>query len=209
MNFLVYIHWFISIRIYQMRNHSISVDQARYATSIVAKYLDTATVKTSTKFYKTTFPSNTIFIRSYASTSDEKIEKLTREFNIHFRACIGSFIYLLSTREDLIFAVHKLAQFLSKPGKVHFEGMVHLLRYIRYNKTLELKYCSNIDDAPLSNMLKQASNKTKNQFMAFCDSSLKDFPNTGRSAGAYIIFYQGGPTDHGTHVSGPVSQSSA
>ena len=48
--FLEYAHWFISIRIYHMRDHSIFVDQARYATSIVAKYLDTATVKTSTKF---------------------------------------------------------------------------------------------------------------------------------------------------------------
>ena len=27
--------------------------------------------------------------------------------------------------------------------------------------------------------------------------------------GAYIIFYQGGPIDHGTHVPGPVAQSSA
>ena len=26
---------------------------------------------------------------------------------------------------------------------------------------------------------------------------------------AYIIFYQGGPIDHGTHVPGPVAQSSA
>ena len=36
-NFLVYAHWFVSIRISQMKDHSISVDQARYATSIVAK----------------------------------------------------------------------------------------------------------------------------------------------------------------------------
>ena len=39
-----YAHLFTSIRISQMKGHSISVDQARYATSIVAKYLDTATV---------------------------------------------------------------------------------------------------------------------------------------------------------------------
>ena len=51
MNFLGYAHWFMSIRISQLRDHSISVDQARYATSIVAKYLDTATVEVSTKFY--------------------------------------------------------------------------------------------------------------------------------------------------------------
>ena len=55
-NFLGYAHWFMSIRISQFKDNSISVDQARYATSIVAKYLDTATVKVSKKFYKTTFP---------------------------------------------------------------------------------------------------------------------------------------------------------
>ena len=36
-NFLVYSHWFMSIIIFQMKDHSISVDQARYTTSIVAK----------------------------------------------------------------------------------------------------------------------------------------------------------------------------
>ena len=45
--------------------------------------------------------------------------------------------------------------------------------------------------------------------MAFSDSSWQDFPDTGRSTGAYMIFYQGGPIDHGTHVPGPVAQSSA
>ena len=34
-------------------------------------------------------------------------------------------------------------------------------------------------------------------------------PDTGRSTGAYIIYYQSGPIDHSTHVPGPVSQSSA
>ena len=48
-NFLGYAHWFMSIRMSQMKDHSISVDQARYATYIVTKYLDTATVKASTK----------------------------------------------------------------------------------------------------------------------------------------------------------------
>ena len=77
-NFLGYTHWFMSIRIYQMKDHSISVDQARYATYIVAKYLDTAKVKVSNKFYKTTFPADTIFTKEYVSTSDEQVETLTR-----------------------------------------------------------------------------------------------------------------------------------
>ena len=36
-NFLGYAHWFRSIRISQMKDHSIFVDQARYTTSIFAK----------------------------------------------------------------------------------------------------------------------------------------------------------------------------
>ena len=45
--------------------------------------------------------------------------------------------------------------------------------------------------------------------MNFSDYSWQDCPDTGRSTGAYIIFYQGGPIEHGTHVTGPVAQSSA
>ena len=110
----------MSMRISQLKDHSISVDQARYATSIVVKYLNTAIVKASTKFYKTTFPADMIFTKEDVSTSDEQVENLTREFNINYRDCIGSLIYLLSTRVDLIFAVHKLAKFLEIPGKVQF-----------------------------------------------------------------------------------------
>ena len=51
--------------------------------------------------------------------------------------------------------------------------------------------------------------KTENNLMFFSDSSWQDCPETGRSTGAYIIFYQFGPIDHGTHVPGLVAQSSA
>ena len=79
----------MSIRIYQLNDHSIYVDQARYATSIVVKYLDTATVEVSNKFYKTTLPSDMIFTKEDVSTSDEQVESLTREYNIHYRVHIG------------------------------------------------------------------------------------------------------------------------
>ena len=77
-NFLGYTHWFMSIIISQMKVHSISVDQARCATSVVAKYLYIATVKEITNFYNTTLPYYIIFANEDASTSDEQVEKLTR-----------------------------------------------------------------------------------------------------------------------------------
>ena len=134
---------------------------------------------------------------------------MTREYNIHYRSFIGSFIYLLSTRVELSFSVHKLAKFSANPGKEHFEGLINLSRYIRDNKTLGLKYYEDLNDAPVTDLLRQPSIKTKNHLMDFSDSNWQDFPDTGISAVAYIIFYQGGIIVHGTHVPGPVSKSSA
>ena len=83
------------------------------------------------------------------------------------------------------------------------------MRYIRDNKTLGLKYYTDMNYSPVSDLLIQASIKNYNQLMDFSDSSWKDCPDTGRSIGAYIIFYQGGPIGHGTHVPVEVSKSSA
>ena len=65
------------------------------------------------------------------------------------------------------------------------------------------------NDAPVTDLLRQASIKTKNHMMAFSDSSWKYCLDTGRSIVAYIIFYQGGSIYHGTHVPGTVAKSSA
>ena len=57
-------------------------------------------------------------------------------------------------------------------------------------------------DATLSDLLIKVNIKTDNQLMVVYYYSWQDCP-------AYIVFYQGGTTDHGTHVTGPVTQSSA
>ena len=113
MNFLGFAHWFTSIGISQLKDHPISMDQDRYATSIVAKYLDTATVKVSNKFYKTTLPSDMIFIKEDVSTSDEQVESLTREYNIHYRACIGSLIYIFVYKSRLKFCSTQVGKVFS------------------------------------------------------------------------------------------------
>ena len=101
--------------------------------------------------------------------------------------------------------MHKVAKFSTNPDKVHSEGLINILSYIRENNTLGLKYYADMNDAPVSELLRQASIKNENHLMDFSDSSWQDFPDTGRSTVSYIIFYQGGKIDHGTHVPGPVS----
>ena len=63
-------------------------------------------------------------------------------------------------------------------------------------------------DAPLFDLLRKTNIKTKNQLMVFSDYSWQDCPQTGRSTGSYIVFYQGWPIDHVTHFPGPVAQCS-
>ena len=77
---------------------------------------------------------------------------------------------------------------------------------MRENKTSGLKYYVDMNGALVSELLRQDSIKTENQLMDFSGSSWKDCTDTGIIIGAYIIFYQGGKIDHGTHVLGPVYQ---
>ena len=139
----------------------------------MAKYLDTSTVKKNKKFYKTTFPYDMILTKDYVSTSDEKVEKLSRSFKIHYKACIRSLMYLFSTREDLRFSVLNIETFSSNPGKVHFERLSYLLRYIRENKTWGLNYYDEMKDAPLSDLLRQDSINTENRLIVFSYSIWK------------------------------------
>ena len=70
-------------------------------------------------------------------------------------------------------------------------------------------YYADMKSAPLSDLLIQAIINAENQLMDFSDSSQQDCPETFRSRGAYIVFYQGGQFDHGTNVPEPVAQSSS
>ena len=77
---------------------------------------------------------------------------------------------------DLSFAVHKLEKFSGSPDEVHFEGLIHLLRYIRGNKNLGLKYYADLNYSTVTALLRQASIRTKKHLMNFSDSSWQDCP---------------------------------
>ena len=70
LNLLGYAHWFTSIGISQCNEHSISVDQARYYSSVVEKYIVTDTIKENSNYHKTTLTHDMIFTKEDASTSD-------------------------------------------------------------------------------------------------------------------------------------------
>ena len=95
------------------------------------------------------------------------------------------------------FSSAQVSNFSSNPSKLHFEGLVHLLRYIRDNRTLVLKYYADVNDAPVSDPLRKDSIKPDNQLMDLSYSSCQYCPDTVRSTGTYITFYEGGSMEHG------------
>ena len=51
------------------------------------------------------------FTKEYSSTSDGKVEVLYIYYKIHYSACVGSLIYILSTIIYLCFSVYKVEFF--------------------------------------------------------------------------------------------------
>ena len=91
-------------------------------------------------------------------------------------------------KSGLGFFSTQVRNFSENSVKVHFELFIHLLRYIRDKNTLGLKYYADMNDAPVPDLLREASIKTENHFVDFSDCSWQDCPDTGRIIGAYIIF---------------------
>ena len=71
-----------------------------------------------------------------------------------------------------------------------------------------LKYYAVMKNAPSSDILRHANIKNENKLVALSDSRWEYYPKTGRSTGAYMIFYQCVKVYYGTHVPVSVSQSS-
>jgi hypothetical protein len=126
-------HWYLATRITQLASYDIILDQTRYCSSIIKKYLDSVGCKNVSRKHTIPLPCDFVPTSEDCSETEEKAAILMDEYKLDYASCIGSLIYLSQTQSDIIFAVNKLARYMSKPGKVHFKALVHLLRYLRDN----------------------------------------------------------------------------
>src|ERR1700678_2230730 len=61
--------------------------------------------------------------------------------NVPYREAIGALNWVaVGTRPDIAFVVGQLAQFMESPGKVHWEAVKRVLRYLKGTKDLKLTY---------------------------------------------------------------------
>jgi len=202
-------HWYLGSCINQLKNFDIEIDQSHYCNAIVKKYLDTTGCARNIRHHDTPLPSGFIPTSDDCSGTEAECVEISTAFNIDFASCIGSLIYLSMTRTDIIFAVNKLAKYTRKPGKVHFEALIHLLRYLRDNSLYGIWFYSVIEESPIYQMLTAQSIAEKHFLFGFMDSSWNDDQDSGRSTGCFVIIYMGGIVDHSSNMPDPVALSSA
>jgi hypothetical protein len=202
-------HWYLGTRISQLANFDIELDQSRYCAAIVKKYLDVAGAPKVNRVHSTPLPLEFIPTSDDCSKDETAAKILEGEYNLDFASCIGSLIYLGMTRCDIVHAVNKLAKYTRIPGKNHFEALLHVLRYLRDNTLLGIKFYSELSQAPLVAMLRGQQIEQVHPFFGFSDSSWNDDADTGRSTGCFIIIYMGGIVDHSSNMPEPVALSSA
>jgi hypothetical protein len=142
------------------------------------------------------------------SENEAKAQEIEAEYNIDFASNVGSLIHLGMTRTDILYAVNKLAKYTCKPGRKHFDALLHLLQCLRDHSNLELCYYSNIQDSPLTKMLTAQNIPDQHLFYGFSDSSWNDDQDSGRSTGCFIITYMGGIVDRSSSLLNPVALSS-
>jgi hypothetical protein len=107
---------------------------------------------------------------------------------------IGSINYLASgSRPDIAFAISKLARYSSKPTVTHWNGVKHLLRYLKKSRDLSMTFQP---DEVL-------------RFTAFSDSDFAGDASSRKSTSGYEIFLGSDPIDWSSRLQEIIAQSTS
>ena len=97
--------------------------------------------------------------------------------NAPYRMAVGSLIWLMiGTRPDIAFAVGKLSKFCENPRQSHWNAVKHLLRYVKYTRTVGIHYQKSSPLHPLG----------------YCDSDWASCTETRKSTEGMVFLLSGG-----------------
>ena len=201
--------WYISMKITQLANYDIIVDQTRYLKSILNRFLTTIRMPINKKYHNKPLPDGFVAMKDDMAPSEQESVELQEKHNLDYRALIGCLIYLTYTRADCVYAVNKLAKFCHRPGKYHLDCALHLLCYLHDNQEYGIRFYSDWKHSNIYHVLESNKIECKNKLVAMSDSSWQDCLDTGKSTGGYLIFFSGGLIRFSSNVPSPVAMSSA
>lgn len=122
--------------------------------------------------------------------------------NQPYRGVVGSLIYLAQcTRPDLGHAVGVLSQHLERPGTLHWDAAMHVLRYVRGTTNIGISYAA---DATT----KVEGTESKHCPVSHCDTDWAGDRFTGRSTTGYVFTLAGGALSWRSRLQPTVALSS-
>jgi hypothetical protein len=146
-----------------LEQHMVSLSQQSYIENLVERFglQDAQTVTTP-------LAPGTILTKDQCPKTQDEINDMTGS---RYRELIGSLQYAsLATRPDITYAVNKLSQFLSNPGRVHLDAALRVLRYLNGTKHRSLHLGGGIPDVA-----------------GFSDSDWGGDHDDRKSTGAYVF----------------------
>lgn len=109
-----------------------------------------------------------------------------------YRRLVGRLIYLRTTRPELSYAIHMLAQFMHSPQQEHWDAAMRVVRYLK--------------SSPGQGILLRAGQDLK--LTIWCDSDWAGCRLSRRSLTGFFIQLGGSPISWGTQKQGVISRSS-
>ena len=106
-------------------------------------------------------------------------------------------MHLCNTRPDIIFSVHKLAQFLSKPYVIHESALYRVFGYVKYTISFGIKYggeqiYADLDYFTLDhNIIGYADTSKKGEMQAVSYSDHASDPTDRKSIRGFVFILLG------------------
>lgn len=130
----------VGIQVTCISHLSYSITQASLGSTILERF-NCLNLKPAS----TPFPGG---FKLYRASDDEKTA-FTME-GLNYRSAVGSLMYLAQcTRPDLAYAVGVLSQHLERPGRRHWDAVIHVFRYLTGTVNVGIVY-SGEDSSTLS-----------------------------------------------------------
>ena len=166
----------------------MTLDQSQYAAVILKQFLD----DTSPTYL---IPMEPDAVHKLADTGGEI---LTEERKSWYLQAIGKLMHLCHTRPDIVFSVHKLAQFSSQPYLIHESALKRIFGYIKYTISFGIQYggeqiYSDLDYFTVDhNIIGYAGTSKKEDMQAFADADHASDPVDRKSIRGYVFTISGG-----------------
>ena len=201
--------WYLSARITRLADGSYTLDQFRYAMSIVRRYLPNELEEVSQADkdkYIDPLPATLTWTRDDCSKTAEDVHALEQEFIFKYREVTGSFNFLGDTAIRALYDIRKACKFMNLPGRRHFEALRHMLHHVRCHPPGALRFYKDVKNSPIGLLLYAIDPKINPSFAYWSDSSHQDADEC-RSTGCYLGTYQGGVIEMNSFVPPPIAMS--